>query len=327
MGHMLLAKLPAPRSLESSSHMYRVPAFRPKLALLQFWAMASSGKSAVAGGGSAGPSSALQPTVPRRPVVVPSSSRASARAQRRIQASAARRRTSSEVLLLTSKAFPPEQYQELLTFLKGLHLPPDATSLFTTVRNDQFANKKALVSSSSKEVDEVLARYGGDWALLSLCAEELGLGGARQGPGSPSSGQRSRELSSGLSASVEAANRPGSAGQAPPRFSGAEWRFSGDLEMPALSQKWAERPPRTDGVVRRAGGGGYSLSVEALGVPVFVCDAEGRVAEWNPCLATLTGTEVTPNPNPNPRPNPNPDPNPNPNPDPSQLQSEVWHAT
>ena len=254
--------------------------------------MASSGKSAVAGGGSAGPSSALQPTVPRRPVVVPSSSRASARAQRRIQASAARRRTSSEVLLLTSKAFPPEQYQELLTFLKGLHLPPDATSLFTTVRNDQFANKKALVSSSSKEVDEVLARYGGDWALLSLCAEELGLGGARQGPGSPSSGQRSRELSSGLSASVEAANRPGSAGQAPPRFSGAEWRFSGDLEMPALSQKWAERPPRTDGVVRRAGGGGYSLSVEALGVPVFVCDAEGRVAEWNPCLATLTGTEA-----------------------------------
>jgi len=268
--------------------------------------------------------------VPRRPVVVPSSSRASARAQRRIQASAARRRTSSEVLLLTSKAFPPEQYQELLTFLKGLHLPPDATSLFTTVRNDQFANKKALVSSSSKEVDEVLARYGGDWALLSLCAEELGLGGARQGPGSPSSGQRSRELSSGLSASVEAASRPGSAGQAPPRFSGAEWRFSGDLEMPALSQKWAERPPRTDGVVRRAGGGGYSLSVEALGVPVcnpahphaatlpthtlqpyvpmvrasacpqaatprvqvFVCDAEGRVAEWNPCLATLTGTEA-----------------------------------
>ena len=230
--------------------------------------MSSAGKSAVAGGGSAGPSSALQPTVPRRPVVVPSSSRASARAQRRIQASAARRRTSSEVLLLTSKAFPPEQYQELLTFLKGLHLPPDATSLFTTVRNDQFANKKALVSSSSKEVDEVLARYGGDWALLSLCAEELGLGGARQGPGSPSSGQRSRELSSGLSASVEAATRPGSAGQAPPRFSGAEWRFSGDLEMPALSQKWAERPPRTDGVVRRAGGGGYSLSVEALGVPV-----------------------------------------------------------
>ena len=62
--------------------------------------------------------------------------------------------------------------------------------------------------------------------------------------------------------------------------------------MPALSQKWAERPPRTDGVVRRAGGGGYSLSVEALGVPVFVCDAEGRVAEWNPCLATLTGTEA-----------------------------------
>ena len=226
----------------------------------------SSGKSAVPGG-AAGPSSALQPTVPRRPVVVPSSSRASARAQRRIQASAARRRTSSEVLLLTSKAFPPERYQELLTFLKGLHLPPDATSLFTTVRNDQFANKKALVSSSSKEVDEVLGRYGGDWALLSLCADELGLGGARQGPGSPSSRQRSRELSSGLSASMEAAGQPASSGQAPPRFSGAEWRFSGDLEMPALSQKWAERPPRTDGVVRRAGGGGYSLSVEALGVP------------------------------------------------------------
>ena len=25
---------------------------------------------------------------------------------------------------------------------------------------------------------------------------------------------------------------------------------------------------------------------------VFVCDAEGRVAEWNPCLATLTGTDA-----------------------------------
>ena len=251
-----------------------------------------SGKMVMAGG-SAGPSSsgALQPTVPRRPVVVPSSSRASARAQRRIQASAARQRTSSEVLLLTSKAFPPTQYQELLTFLKGLHLPPDATSLFTTVRNDQFANKKALVSSSSKEVDEVLGRYGGDWALLSLCADELGLGGgARQGPGSPSPGQRSRE-GNGPSAGVEA-GRPGSSGQAPPRFSGAEWRFSGDFDVPALSQKWAERPPRTDGVVRRAGGGGYSLSVEALGVPVFVCDEQGRVAEWNPCLATLTGTEA-----------------------------------
>ena len=23
-----------------------------------------------------------------------------------------------------------------------------------------------------------------------------------------------------------------------------------------------------------------------------MCDAEGRVAEWNPCLATLTGTEA-----------------------------------
>jgi PAS domain S-box-containing protein len=29
-----------------------------------------------------------------------------------------------------------------------------------------------------------------------------------------------------------------------------------------------------------------------LHVQVFVCDAEGRVAEWNPCLATLTGTEA-----------------------------------
>jgi hypothetical protein len=244
----------------------KAPPSSPFEVVLEVVFGAMSGKTVVAGG-SAGPSSssALQPTVPRRPVV-PSSSRASARAQRRIQASAARRKTSSEVLLLTSKAFPPEQYQELLTFLKGLHLPPDATSLFTTVRNDQFANKKALVSSSSKEVDEVLGRYGGDWALLSLCADELGLGGARQGPGSPSSGQRSRE-GSGPSAGVEA-SRPGSSGQAPPRFSGAEWRFSGDFDVPALSQKWAERPPRTDGVVRRAGGGGYSLSVEALGVPV-----------------------------------------------------------
>ena len=233
-----------------------------------------SGKMVMAGG-SAGPSSsgALQPTVPRRPVVVPSSSRASARAQRRIQASAARRRTTSEVLLLTSKAFPSERYQELLTFLKGLHLPPDATSLFTTVRNEQFANKKALVSSSSKEVDEVLGRYGGDWALLSLCADELGLGDTRQG--SPNQGQRPG---------------PPTGAERPPQHRHGD--SDGDFDVPALSQKWAERPPRTDGVMRRAGGGGFTLSVEAMGVPVFVCDADGRVAEWNPCLATLTGTEV-----------------------------------
>ena len=183
-------------------------------------------------------------------------SRASARAQRRIQASAARRRTTSEVLLLTSKAFPSDQYQELLTFLKGLHLPPDATSLFTTVRNEQFANKKALLSAHTKEVDEVLGRYGGDWALLSLCAEELGLGTtAASPPGRKSTAQGKSPTQQG--ALVQRNGSVLTAGQ----FSGADESTA----LHALSQKWAERQPRTDGVARRPGGG-FTLSVEALGV-------------------------------------------------------------
>ena len=69
-------------------------------------------------------------------------SRAAAAAHRRMVASAARRRTSSEVLLLTSKTFPSQQYQQLLSFIKSLQLPPDVSSLFTTVRNERVAERK-----------------------------------------------------------------------------------------------------------------------------------------------------------------------------------------
>ena len=78
-------------------------------------------------------------------------SRAAAAAHRRISASAARRKTASEVLLLTSKSFPSGQYQALLNFVKGLGLPADTTSLFTTVRNERVAERKALLSAHSQE--------------------------------------------------------------------------------------------------------------------------------------------------------------------------------
>ena len=73
-------------------------------------------------------------------------SRAAAAAQRRINASAARRRARCEVLLTTSKDVTPAQYQQLLNFVKGLQLPPDATALVTTVSADQFV---ATTSSSN----------------------------------------------------------------------------------------------------------------------------------------------------------------------------------
>ena len=66
------------------------------------------------------------------------------------------------------------------------------------MRNEQFANKKALLSAHTQEVDEVLSRYGGDWALLSLCAEELGLGGV----GSPTPGSRGSRDGTTLSMST-----------------------------------------------------------------------------------------------------------------------------
>ena len=110
----------------------------------------------------------------------PHQSRAAAAAQRRISASAARKKTSSEVLLLTSKQFPTQQYQELLNFIKGLQLPPDVSSLFTTVRNERVAERKALLSSQSQEdVDSVLRLYGSRFALLAQATQDLGLAQSR----------------------------------------------------------------------------------------------------------------------------------------------------
>ena len=45
----------------------------------------------------------------------------------------------------------PQQYQQLLNFIKGLQLPPDVSSLFTTVRNERVAERKALLSAHSQE--------------------------------------------------------------------------------------------------------------------------------------------------------------------------------
>ena len=116
-------------------------------------------------------------------------SRAAAAAQRRISASAARKQTNCEVLLLTSKSFPSQQYQQLLNFIKGLQLPPDVSSLFTTVRNERVAERKALLSSQSQEdVDSVLKLYGSRFALLAQATQDLGLSQSRDSllhPASP----------------------------------------------------------------------------------------------------------------------------------------------
>lgn len=119
-------------------------------------------------------------------------SRAAATAHRRMSASAARRgveaalraatrtsgaprRNGSEVLLLTSKGFPSQQFGELMTFLRGLNLPPDVTSLFTTVGSEDVAGRKALLDTQSQElVDDILGAYGDKLTLLTHATSEVG---------------------------------------------------------------------------------------------------------------------------------------------------------
>ena len=116
-----------------------------------------------------------------RPTDGVSQSRAAAAAHRRMSASAARRRTSSEVMLVTSQSFPSQQYQELLNFVKSLQLPADVNCLFTTVRNEQVAERKSAVSSQSKEQVDAIMRVGGQkLALLAEVADELGLSASRE---------------------------------------------------------------------------------------------------------------------------------------------------
>ena len=115
-------------------------------------------------------------------------SRAAAAAQRRINASAARRRARCEVLLTTSKDVTPAQYQQLLNFVKGLQLPPDATALVTTVSADQFV----ATTSSSNLNPSVPAAEGQSAqqraAILAASLERLSLG-----PSADESGHASPE--------------------------------------------------------------------------------------------------------------------------------------
>ena len=107
-------------------------------------------------------------------------SRAAAAAHRRLTASAARRKPVTEVMLVTSKHFPSQQYQELLNFIKGLQLPPDVTSLFTTVRNERVAERKAaLDSQSSEKTGQALQAAGAKLALLAELTDDLGLSATR----------------------------------------------------------------------------------------------------------------------------------------------------
>lgn len=113
-------------------------------------------------------------------------SRAAAAAQRRIMASQTRRRTASEVMLVASKAFPSQAHQELLNLIKGLQLPPDVSALFTTVRAERVAERKAGLSTHSPEgVDAVLHAAGSKLSILAEASEELGLGATRDGTYSP----------------------------------------------------------------------------------------------------------------------------------------------
>ena len=210
-----------------------------------------------------------------------------------MSASQQRRRAVAEVLLLTSKTFPTEQYQELLNFVKSLQLPPDTTSLVTTVRNEEVAQRKALLSAQKgSEVNEVLQRYGSQWALLSECMGELGLpNDGSPNPihrgASPGPGQRRRSDSGGAGPSGEPPALRNDRSGSPPHFGGAGAVGAAE-RPPAFEPQPLSREPRTDGVTRTAAGG-FALSVDALAVPCFICSAGGELLEWNAAIAALTG--------------------------------------
>lgn len=216
-------------------------------------------------------------------------SRAAKAAHRRISASAARRSTACEVLLLTSKSFPSQQYQQLLNYIKGLQLPPDVSSLFTTVRNERVAERKALLSSTSQEdVDSVLRVYGSRFALLAQATEDLGLGGTRD--------INSESFHSLPTLPADAAHLSAFSGPADAPVAtelaggGVSVSLPAPLDVGARAVAGEVRASVSEGV--RHESGGFLISMDALPAPAFICDGAGVVQAWNGAISTLTGWDA-----------------------------------
>ena len=239
----------------------------------------------------------------------PQQSRATAAAQRRIIASAARRRTVSEVMLVTSKTFPSQQYQELLNFLKGLQLPPDVSSLFTTVRNERVAERKAALSShSAEDVDGLLTAVGSKLELLSKAQQELGLSSTMTHDGAtspplPFYAGRSAPLPTLSSvgklddylAEIEGSSAAPALGEAVVAQQAAAGGSGGTSKTDAAVAVGASRyrATLTDGLyqsgIDQTGSGGFTVGVDAIPAPAFVVDSAGVVLCWNGAIAQLTG--------------------------------------
>ena len=146
-----------------------------------------------------------------------SGSRAAAAAQRRITASEKRKKAQmSDVLLLTSKNFPPDQYQTLLNFVRGLHLPTGACSLLTTVPADRMVQMHKANLLSPSRVDEILHTYGNKWVLLSQCLDEIGA--PNSADASRSSPERPPSANSNSEAQRNLLNRAAHRGSSPTKF-------------------------------------------------------------------------------------------------------------
>ena len=259
-------------------------------------------------------------------------SRAAAAAHRRLSASEARRKPASEVMLVSSKSFPSQQFQELLTFIKGLQLPPDVTLLFTTVPNERVAERKAaLAAQSSEHVDDTLQAAGSKLALLSQLKSDLGLSGtptplssfgssfdaplgsppplptlpptsiyeaySQEMSTPPVPAARTKGTGGGTATgSGEGGGRLGSGSgsttDAPP----------GSMSSSPPSQPLAghvgaspQRVTLTEahfGTGSNSGGASFAINLDALPAPAFVCDATGVVHGWNAAIQQLTGWPV-----------------------------------
>ena len=192
--------------------------------------------------------------------------------------------------MVTSKNFPSHQHQELHNFIKGLQLPPDVCSLFTTVRNERVAERKAALGAHSQEdIDGVLQLYGSRFHLLTQATSDLGL--AATTSLSPHH----------FGHHQHAAMLPHTAATCP-----TELPLPSMLMVPAgsdggatsaeetsgeASQPWRgplRRNEVTEGV-RQEAAGAFTVGLDVLPSPAFITDAAGVVRAWNVAMAQLTG--------------------------------------
>jgi hypothetical protein len=187
-----------------------------------------------------------------------------------MSASERRKAAKSEVLVLTSTNFPPEQHQTLLNAVKKIDLPSGASALLTSMASDKVVRgsiAELRAPASRERIDEVLARYGSEWSLLSQCMEELGLHQDER-----SRGQRSRS---------PMCPEEGKRALSPTKLDWSGERFAEHVQP-------VGRASRVDGVLPTAGRAGFCVDIDALAVPAFVCDPSGKILEVSAALLTLT---------------------------------------